>query len=180
MEFKLEENTILTSDQFNQYEMDIRVKSLQIFTKKCKGIDKLVKIFEDEITSKLEKKKTQFGIDYSKKVNAINQDINQQFNEILNTYKEKMNETLETLCGRNEFNRTHMDLKKRSIESLKRKYIAINVNYLNPFMTNLELEINKSFIEITKNYEMKIQELNYFYDCTIEEAIVKCFVVYII
>jgi hypothetical protein len=84
MELKLEENTILTSDQLNQYEMDIRVKLLQIFTKKCKGIDKLVKKFEDQITSKLEKKKTQFAIYYSKKVDAINQDINQQINEVLN------------------------------------------------------------------------------------------------
>ncbi len=175
MELKLEENTILTSDQLNQYEMDIRVKLLQIFTKKCKGIDKLVKNFEDEITSKLEKKKTQFGIYYSKKVDAINQDINQQINEVLNSYKERMNEILKTLCGINEFNKTHMDLKKRSIESLKRKYITIDINYLSPFVANLELEINKSFIEITNNYEMKIQELNNFYDNTIQEAIVRCF-----
>jgi hypothetical protein len=86
-----------------------------------------------------------------------------------------MNEILETLCGINEFNKTHMDLKKRSIESLKRKYITIDINYLSPFVANLELEINKSFIEITNNYEMKIQELNNFYDNTIQEAIVRCF-----
>jgi hypothetical protein len=49
---------------------------------------------------------------------------------------------------------------------------------LNPYLINLEKEIDKELVDLSRNFETKNLELNDFYNNTIEEAINKCFVVF--
>jgi hypothetical protein len=177
MKSKLDENTFLTPDQLKQFEIDTKIKALKIFTKKCKGIDQSVKKFEQEIKSKLNEKKNEFEVYYSNKIKAIIQCTELEVNKAIKFYREKMNEILESLCGREELNRNHNDLKEKTIEFFEQKCIVKDFNFLSPYSRKLETEIDKSFIEISQNYEKKIEDLNIFYDNTIDESMNKCFVV---
>jgi hypothetical protein len=49
---------------------------------------------------------------------------------------------------------------------------------LNPYLINLKKDIDKALVDLSRSFETKNQELNDFYNNTIEEAINKCFVVF--
>jgi len=177
MKSNLDENIFLTPDQLKKFEIDTKIKALKNFAKKCKGIDQSVKKFEQEIKSKLNEKKKEFEVYYSNKIKIIIQCTELEVNKAIKFYREKMNEVLESLCGRDELNTNHNDLKEKTIGFFEQKCIVKDFNFLSPYTRKLETEIDKSFIEISQNYEKKIEDLNIFYDNTIDESMNKCFVV---
>ncbi len=65
-----------------------------------------------------------------------------------------MNEILESLCGREELNINHNDLKERTIGFFEQKCIVKDFNFLSSYTRKLETEIDKSFIEMSQNYEI--------------------------
>jgi hypothetical protein len=96
----------------------------------------------------------------------------------LNFLQEKIDENINAFSGSENFEEVNKSIKDNTIQFFEQRCIIKDTNILNPYLIHLENEIDKAFVTLNRNFETKNQELNDFYNNTIEQAINKCFVVF--
>jgi len=175
----LDDKVFITNETFSQIEKQIRDQSFELFTDKSVGNKELVKKCEDLFTLKLNDKKSEFDSLNRKRLKETMVETEMAINLSLRFCKQKMREVLENFSGDEDLNEINAQIKQNTIEMFEQKCIVKDSNFLNPFINKLEVEIDRSLIELRKKFEFKIEDLNNFYNNTVNEAMDRCFVVFI-
>jgi len=176
----LDEKIFITDETFSQQEKQIRDKSFELFADKSVGNQELVKKFEDLLRLKLNDKRSEFDSLNRKRLKQTMIETEIALNMSLKLCKEKISQVLELFSGNEDLNEINSQIKQKTIEMFEQKCIVKDSNFLNPYINKLEVEIDRSLIEMRQNFEIKIEDLNHFYNNTVNEAMDRCFWVFII
>ncbi len=178
IESHLDEKVFLTSENFNQFEQEIRSQSLKLFLKTCEENQVFDEKFVELLKSKLNNAKTDYDLANHRKMEEVMLNTDMVLISSLNFLQEKIDENLNLFSGSENLEEVNKSIKDNTIQFFEQNCIIKDTNFLNPYLINLKKDIDKALVDLSRSFETKNQELNDFYNNTIEEAINKCFVVF--
>ncbi len=136
------------------------------------------KKFVELLKSKLNKAKINLDLANSRKMEEVMLNTDMVLKSSLNFLQVKSVKNLNLFSGSENLEEVNKSIKDNTIHFFEQKCIIKDTNFLNPYLIHLEKEIDKALVNFSRNFETKNQELNDFYNNTIEGAINKCFVVF--
>jgi len=106
----------------------------------------------------------------------INTDM--AFNSAFDLCKHQISEVLDNFTGNEDLKKINDHIKHNTIQSFEQNCVVKDSNFLDPYINKLEDQTDTILIEFRKNFKTKLQDLNRFYNSTVDEAIERCFVVF--
>jgi hypothetical protein len=95
----------------------------------------------------------------------------------LDYYTDKMKKTLHLFCGNEDFNAINKNIKTKAFALFEGNRLLKDSNLWSHYSKNLDYDINKLFVDYNKSFEEKMKNLEQFYCETINNAMIKNFLV---